>query len=170
MKHLLTQFGLSVGLASYATVGSPSADRRRRQLKHITFMLLFLLGSLNVWGEMVEFNYSNTSWTTTAGAQSTTISGINISTTNGIKNTSNSDFRSYSGATLTVSATSATITEIVFTYSNKDITAASVGTWTKSSKTWTGSANSIDFTQDGQVRITKAIVTYTSSGSPETTD
>ena len=50
MKHLLTQFGLSVGLASYATVGSPSADRRRRQLKHITFMLLFLLGSLNVWG------------------------------------------------------------------------------------------------------------------------
>ena len=50
MKHLLTQFGLSVGLASYATVGSPSADRRRQQLKHITFMLLFLLGSLNVWG------------------------------------------------------------------------------------------------------------------------
>ena len=58
MKHLLTQFGLSVGLASYATVGSPSADRRRRQLKHITFMLLFLLGSLSVWGE--EASYSIT--------------------------------------------------------------------------------------------------------------
>ncbi len=59
MKHLLTQFGLSVGLASYATVGQPSGDRRRRQLKHITFMLLFLLGSLNVWGETATITFAN---------------------------------------------------------------------------------------------------------------
>ncbi|MBQ8939063.1 MAG: hypothetical protein IJ047_02430 [Paludibacteraceae bacterium] len=60
MKHLLTQFGLSVGLASYATVGSPSADRRRQQLKHITFMLLFLLAGVGqVWGENYTITFAN---------------------------------------------------------------------------------------------------------------
>ena len=60
MKHLLTQFGLSVGLASYATVGSPSADRRRQQLKHITFMLLFLLAGVGqVWGATKVISYED---------------------------------------------------------------------------------------------------------------
>lgn len=59
MKHFLTQFGLSVGLASYATVGSPSGDRRNSRLKHIAFMLLFLLGSLNVWGADVVVTLDN---------------------------------------------------------------------------------------------------------------
>ena len=50
MKHLLTflRYGVSGTLAS--TVGSPSVDRRGTMLKHYAFMLLFLLGSLNVWG------------------------------------------------------------------------------------------------------------------------
>lgn len=40
----------SVGTTLALTVGSPSAHRRYSALKHLTFMLLFLLGSLNVWG------------------------------------------------------------------------------------------------------------------------
>lgn len=41
----------SVGTTLALTVGSPSFDRRGTMLKHLAFMLLFLLGSLNVWGE-----------------------------------------------------------------------------------------------------------------------
>lgn len=41
----------SVGTTLALTVGSPSFDRRGTMLKHYAFMLLFLLGSLNVWGE-----------------------------------------------------------------------------------------------------------------------
>lgn len=40
----------SVGTTLALTVGSPSAHRRYSALKHLAFMLLFLLGSLNVWG------------------------------------------------------------------------------------------------------------------------
>ena len=38
----------SVGTTLALTVGSPSFDRRGTMLKHLAFMLLFLLGSLNV--------------------------------------------------------------------------------------------------------------------------
>lgn len=41
----------SVGTTLALTVGSPSFDRRGTMLKNYAFMLLFLLGSLNVWGE-----------------------------------------------------------------------------------------------------------------------
>lgn len=41
----------SVGTTLALTVGSPSFDRRYSRLKHYAFMLLFLLGSLNVWGD-----------------------------------------------------------------------------------------------------------------------
>lgn len=46
----------SVGTTLALTVGSPSFDRRGTMLKHYAFMLLFLLGSLNVWGE-TEYEY-----------------------------------------------------------------------------------------------------------------
>ncbi len=51
----------SVGTTLALTVGSPSVDRRYSALKHLTFMLLFLLGSLNVWGEDVTATYVFTS-------------------------------------------------------------------------------------------------------------
>ena len=41
---------VSEGSTLALTVGSPSAHRRYSALKHLAFMLLFLLGSLNVWG------------------------------------------------------------------------------------------------------------------------
>ena len=43
----------SVGTTLALTVGSPSFDRRYSRLKHYAFMLLFLLGSLNVWGDNI---------------------------------------------------------------------------------------------------------------------
>ena len=46
----------SVGTTLALTVGSPSFDRRGTMLKHYAFMLLFLLGSLNVWGADVIDN------------------------------------------------------------------------------------------------------------------
>ena len=46
----------SVGTTLALTVGSPSAHRRYSALKHLAFMLLFLLGSLNVWGYTITFS------------------------------------------------------------------------------------------------------------------
>ena len=44
----------SEGSTLASTVVRPSFDRRNWRLKHIAFMLLFLLGSLNVWAELPE--------------------------------------------------------------------------------------------------------------------
>ena len=49
MKHLTNFCRHDVGRTSALTVGSPSARRRNSRLKHLSFMLLFILGSLNVW-------------------------------------------------------------------------------------------------------------------------
>ena len=51
----------SVGTTLALTVGSPSFDRRGTMLKHYAFMLLFLLGSLNVWGENIDITASTLS-------------------------------------------------------------------------------------------------------------
>ena len=71
MKHLLTflRHGVSATLAS--TVGSPSFDRRYSALKHLTFMLLFLLGSLNVWGEVTALSLPK-SWDASDGSSAYT--------------------------------------------------------------------------------------------------
>ena len=64
----------SVGTTLALTVGSPSFDRRHSALKHLAFMLLFLLGSLNVWGEDVIVTLDNigTSLTSTANTKAST--------------------------------------------------------------------------------------------------
>ena len=54
----------SVGTTLALTVGSPSFDRRYSALKHLAFMLLFLLGSLNVWGADASVNLSDGSYST----------------------------------------------------------------------------------------------------------
>ena len=64
----------SVGTTLALTVGSPSFDRRYSRLKHLAFMLLFLLGSLNVWGgeELVyTLNYYKTGTGTASGYDAT---------------------------------------------------------------------------------------------------
>ena len=63
----------SVGTTLALTVGSPSFDRRHSRLKHLAFMLLFLLGSLNVWGGEVKIEMEpksspeGMSWNTNPG-------------------------------------------------------------------------------------------------------
>ena len=61
----------SVGTTLALTVGSPSFDRRGTMLKHYAFMLLFLLGSLNVWGTEETW-----SWTLATGNNLGTASNV----------------------------------------------------------------------------------------------
>ena len=122
-------------------------------------LFLFTVGIGNVWGDFVEFTpASSGGWTSTAGAQSGTKNNITLSTTRGAIST---QLRSYSGETTTVSCASGySISQIVFAYSNAAFSVASVGTWNSDTKTWTGNATSITFTQTGQVRMTSVTVTY----------
>ena len=70
---------VSEGSTLALTVGSPSAHRRYSALKHLAFMLLFLLGSLNVWGTEYELVYSLNCATASAnGSQSAY--GVNSTT------------------------------------------------------------------------------------------
>ena len=77
MKHLLTFLRHDVSATLALTVGSPSFDRRGTMLKHYAFMLLFLLGSVNVWGDNIlpklyltskNTPSGNTGWTFTNAA------------------------------------------------------------------------------------------------------
>ena len=61
----------SVGTTLALTVGSPSFDRRGTMLKHYAFMLLFLLGSLNVWGEVTALSLPK-SWDASDGSSAYT--------------------------------------------------------------------------------------------------
>ena len=74
----------SVGTTLALTVGSPSFDRRYSRLKHLAFMLLFLLGSLNVWGADVIVTLDNigTSLTSTANTTASTTDIIATDTEN----------------------------------------------------------------------------------------
>ena len=71
----------SVGTTLALTVGSPSFDRRGTMLKHYAFMLLFLLGSLNVWGGTVEIYKNEGSSGTTSGVTAT--GNVNTNSSNG---------------------------------------------------------------------------------------
>ena len=88
----------------------------------------------------------------------------------------NDGLRTYEGCVITISSES-NITKIDFTYTidnNGKLTlTSSEGTWKSSSKSWTGSANSVALkvghssgSKNGQVRITKIVVTTEASTSP----
>ena len=127
------------------------------------FALVFVLGVGNVWGATQTFTYASSGgWTTTGGTQSGTLNGITIAATNGALNASNSQIRVYSGAIFTVSS-NYTITKIQYTYSNAAfaLKSDSPGSYDSNTKVWTGSGNSISFTNNGQVRISTMTVTYT---------
>ena len=86
MKHLLTFLRHDVSATLALTVGSPSFDRRYSALKHLAFMLLFLLGSLNVWGEEVTIyaeNFGDNGSSNTAVASATCYSASTIMFTTG---------------------------------------------------------------------------------------
>ena len=56
MKHFLSLERLDVGRTLALTVGSPSVHRRGTTLKHVAFLLLFLIAGIgNVWGVDVTY-------------------------------------------------------------------------------------------------------------------
>ena len=82
MKHLLTflRHGVSATLA--LTVCSPSNRRRGTMLKHYAFMLLFLLGSLNVWGASATLTLNNLG-TNVGTTSNTSVETTDIAATGG---------------------------------------------------------------------------------------
>lgn len=72
----------SVGTTLALTVGSPSFDRRYSRLKHYAFMLLFLLGSLNVWGETATLTLNNLG-TNVGTTSNTSVETTDIAATGG---------------------------------------------------------------------------------------
>ena len=82
--------------------------------------------------------------------------------------TTGTGVRMYGNNTLTITASNATMSSIVFTYSqnNKNLVVDN-GTYTQNTGTWTGSASSVTFTAEsgsGHNRIQAIEVTYTISG------
>ncbi len=80
--------------------------------------------------------------------------------------------RWYGGNTLAITASNATISEIVLTYTqkNKNVT-TDVGTYNHDNGTWSGSASSVTFTVEsgsGHNRVSAIKVTYSASGSTPT--
>ena len=153
----------SVGTTLALTVGSPSFDRRGTMLKHYAFMLLFLLGSLNVWGVTFTANID------VNATRTITKEGVTLTLSSGCPVLNNyAEYRIYSGDKFTVSSSSE-ITRIAITTNTakgnaEKLTAASGYTASGTSGTWTGSANSVQFTANGsQVRILSIKVTIVSS-------
>lgn len=182
----------SVGTTLALTVGSPSAHRRYSALKHLTFMLLFLLGSLNVWGgETSTLTFTakangsgtaddNVAWTVTSdGTES------QFDNSKGIHYGTNSAKVQY--IRLSTSEITGTITQVVVNASTASGVSATVGvtiggsafggdpksiTTTATNYTFTGSASGeIVVTVTKPSSATKAIycksvaVTYSTGGT-----
>ena len=142
-------------------------------MKHLKLIFACLLTAFfsigQVWAETVEFTPSNTtSWNSTQGSQSQTLSGITLSSTNAANNT---QLRLYSGGTHTFTSTVGNITSIVFTCTANGTAnygpgkLSGTGYTASSGKTgeWTGSAAEVTIS-GGQARCTSILVTYTPSG------
>ena len=80
--------------------------------------------------------------------------------------------RWYGGNTLDITASNATISEIVLTYTQKNkVVTTDVGTYNHDNGTWSGSASSVTFTVEsgsGHNRVSAIKVTYSASGSTPT--
>ena len=188
MKHFLSLLGLDVNKTLCLTVGSPSAHRRNSRLKHLAFMLLFLLGSLNVWGDEVTLTLSDATtdtWTnqgasgsgTAIAMNDNTVTGITLSGTSGYCNTSSGYTQVYASSTFTISSTVGDITKIVINAKYKK-TEGSIADENSNSKSLTGSfadytfnytgVSSMTFTSTKQNYVAYITVTYTPSGGGST--
>lgn len=175
----------SVGTTLALTVGSPSAHRRYSALKHLAFMLLFLLGSLNVWGAEETYTFTDVSTPTTATTDGFTFTFDKGSgSTAPVWNAGSSEARLYAKGSLTIDGGENTITSIVFTYvvnknkKGKAPTISSVsgtsnsGTWVESSKTWSDATgdNVIVFSTSGEagnIGFKSVTITYSTGGGSE---
>ena len=133
----------------------------------LTILLLSLtIGIGQMWGATATFTpAASGGWTTTAGAQSGTVSGITVAVTNGRldKDPNGTEMRFYASATMTISG--ATITKIEFAHTGGTLSLATgaPGTYDSSTKVWTGSATSISFKNNAQVKFSSIVVTYSTA-------
>lgn len=103
--------------------------------------------------------------TTNADGDEVSKSGVTISSTKAAFATS--EYRLYQNSTTTISTLSGKITKIVFTKnSSYDLSKLSttIGTYDTSTGTWTGNAESVEFSAAAQVRLDKIVVTVTPDG------
>ena len=152
----------------------------REWLKYAAMLvMLFTIGSGNVWGATATFTASDQGWSGTS-TKTQTVSGVTFSFAGGTTNPTYyaaDGLRTYENCVITISSTN-TITGIVFTYTINNsgyLKSFNTGTWTSGTKTWSGSATSINCTvghssgsKNGQVRITSIVVTYTPAAAGST--
>ena len=123
--------------------------------------------------QTITITPDDSGWTTTAGSQSGTVSGITIACSNGLVGTASGvkAMRAYKNSNFTISGP--TIVEIVITCTANGTAQYGPGCWGKGAPTgytfesdgktgtWTGSSNSISFTAtDNQVRMSQIVITY----------
>lgn len=145
----------SVGTTLALTVGSPSFDRRGTMLKHYAFMLLFLLGSLNVWGGDVTYTFTTKSWGAKIGdTEANWTSGQDGAgfSNNGIQVTTTA-----SGANGTSPISFTNVTKVVCTYN----TNASKGKGTIGVQVGKNEAKSVNWAYSGSASGTSAKFTAT---------
>ena len=133
-------------------------------------------GGANVWAEDVTLLTADYTWNADASKSvSQTVSGVTFSFVGGTTKPTyypKNGLRLYEGCKVSISSDD-DISQIVFTYtvSNSGVlNDVTLGSWNDSKKTWTGSAKSVSLTvghssgsNNGQVRLTKIVVTKAQS-------
>ncbi len=121
----------SVGTTLALTVGSPSAHRRYSALKHLTFMLLFLLGSLNVWGGTSTYTFSSNAWASSVSTGGTSCTWSGSANANQYSSTQNpigaQITTGKNGLTITSSISFTNVTEVVVKYNSTKNGVGSIG-------------------------------------------
>ena len=184
----------SEGSTLASTIVRPSFDCRSTVVKHLAFMLLFLLGSLNVWGTEVEKTMNtivnDNSYTVSSGNTATCYTSFSLDanitvSTSGSANcgsfwgTTTKDWRLYQNKSGNVTITAASgydISKITITYNVSNSGTLKDGSTTiasgveqsvsGSSKTYT--VGNTGNATNGQVKITKIKVVYAATGGTPT--
>jgi hypothetical protein len=161
MNKLFTKIaGLSIGLAMAIGVGV-AVGSNKQDAKPVSAATAD-----------VTFTAGTDKGTTTSVSKG----GITISSGSGNSDYSRSDnYRVYSGKTVTIASTVGNMTKIVFTASSTSynkLASPNAGSisWNSTTGTWTGNTASVTMTSSGaQSRLTKIVVTYTTSSTTEAT-
>lgn len=145
----------------------------------LTFFLTALLAFSVGWAEEVTFNASTdkgsvTTNGTTANGDHITKDGVTVTSSNGPMG-NGTDYRVYTGGTLTVTSSSGNITKIEMTFtasgtSNYGPSKISATGYSYSGKvgTWQGTAAStVTFSASAQARITNIVVTVSGGAAPQ---
>lgn len=143
-------------------------------MKKLFSFVCMALAALTMSAEVITFDCSDGGWTTTAGAQTTTVNGVTLACTQGVVGVYNNvnHYRFYKNQTVTISSAVGNITSIVFTCTANDDAQYGPGCFTAASGdysysgatgTWTGNATSVEFTPaTNQVRASSVVVTVSS--------